>query len=362
MAHNLDMTNGRANIAFLGSRNDVWHRLGQEMAEGMTVDQWAEAAGLTWHAVKRPLYVEWNGEKVMVPNVKGIQRDDNGLVLGTATDQYQPHQPREVLDWAQRYVDMDSRFKIDVAGSLKEGRIIWVSATYGDKGIDIGGSNHIIRLLMSTTFDASGSTINKLTGTRVVCNNTLDVALAGDKRAVVKSRHNSKFNADRVSRELEGMAQSIEKYKVFGDQMAETRMAKETVSKYFKRLLDIPFDVKAEDVSTRKMNQFADLNRAYRATVAEGTEPETAWAALNSVTRYVDHDRSTRGGASPEEARFTSAQFGSGASMKAQAVELLTTDTEFAELLKRPFVPVSRDADSDLKALLAAPFKPRVDA
>jgi phage/plasmid-like protein (TIGR03299 family) len=362
MAHNLDMTNGRANIAFLGSRNDVWHRLGQEMAEGMTVDQWAEAAGLTWHAVKRPLYVEWNGEKVMVPNVKGIQRDDNGLVLGTATDQYQPHQPREVLDWAQRYVDMDSRFKIDVAGSLKDGRIIWVTATFDAGNLKIGGSQHIIRLLMSTTFDASGSTINKLTDTRVVCNNTLDVALAGDKRAVVKSRHNSKFNADRVSRELEGMAQSVDRYKAFGDQMAETRMAKETVSKYFKRLLDIPFDAKADDVSTRKMNQFADLNRAYRATVAEGTQPETAWSALNAVTRYVDHDRSTRGGASPEESRFTSAQFGAGASMKAQAVELLTTDTEFAELLKRPFVPVSRDADSDLKALLAAPFKPRVDA
>ena len=175
---------------------------------------------------------------------------------------------------------------------------------------------------MSTTFDATGATVNKLTDTRVVCNNTLDVALGGDKRAEVRTRHTSKFNADKVSRELEGMAQSVERYQVFGDRMAETRMAKETVSKYFKHLLEIPFDAKADDVSARKMNQFGELNNAYRQTVSEGAPAETAWAALNAVTRYVDHAKSTRGG-DAGEARLLSAQFGSGAAMKAQAVSLL---------------------------------------
>jgi len=335
MAHNIDMTNGRANIAFLGSRNDIWHRLGQEMPEGMSIEDWAKAAGLTWSAVKTPIYVEWNGAKVLVPNVKAIQRNDNGLVLGTGTDQYQIHQPRETLDWAQQYVNQDSRFKIDVAGSLRQGRVIWVTAVFdadGSGGINIAGQKHVIRLLMSTTFDATAATINKLTDTRVVCNNTLDVALGGDHRAEVRTRHNTKFNADRVSRELEGMAQAVEHYKAFGDTMAHTRMVKETVSKYFKALLDIPFDAKPDDVSSRKMNQFGDLNRAYSQTLQEGAQPETAWAALNAVTRYVDHDKSTRGG-DAGEARFMSAQFGTGAAMKREAVRLLTTDTTFAELL-----------------------------
>jgi len=323
MAHNIDFSNNRANIAFLGSRNDIWHRLGHEMPEGESLDAWAAAAGLAHSVSKVPVYVEWNGSKVLVPNSKAIQRDDTGLVLGMGTDQYQIHQPREVLEFAQRYVDMDSRFRIDVAGSLKEGRIIWVTATFGENGIEIAGQKHVIRLLMSTTFDASGATINKLTDTRVVCNNTLDVALGGDKRAEVRTRHTAKFNADKVSRELEGMAQSVDKYQAFGNAMAERRMVKETVAKYFKRLLDIPFDAKAEDISTRKMNQFSDLNRAYRDSVAEGAPRESAWAALNAVTRYVDHAKSTRGG-SEAEARLLSAQFGSGAAMKAEAVRLLS--------------------------------------
>ena len=340
MSHNIDMSNGQANIAFLGSRNDIWHRLGNAMEEGMTLDQWAVAAGLAHTVSKVPLYVEWNGTKVLVPNVKGIQRDDTGLVLGTGTDQYQIHQPREVLDWANRYVLQDSRFKIDVAGSLKEGRIIWVTATFGMDGVTIAGQKHVIRLLMSTTFDATGATVNKLTDTRVVCNNTLDVALGGDRRAEVRSRHTSKFNADRVSRELEGMAQAVDTYKAFGDTMADMRMVKDTVAKYFKRLLDIPFDAKAEDTSTRKLNQYGDLNRAYGQTVAEGAPRESAWAALQSVTRYVDHAKSTRGG-NESEARLLSAQFGAGAAMKAEAVRLLTVDSDFAELLKAPFVPGS---------------------
>ena len=54
MAHNLDMTNGRANMAFIGNRNDIWHRLGQQMTANQSIDDWARAAGLNWEAVKVP--------------------------------------------------------------------------------------------------------------------------------------------------------------------------------------------------------------------------------------------------------------------------------------------------------------------
>jgi hypothetical protein len=50
MPHNIDASNGQSNIAFLGSRDDIWHRLGQEMKPGMGVDEWRKAAGLDWSA------------------------------------------------------------------------------------------------------------------------------------------------------------------------------------------------------------------------------------------------------------------------------------------------------------------------
>lgn len=322
MAHNIDMTNNRANIAFLGSRNSVWHRLGQEMKEGMSIPEWAKAAGLEWEAIKVPAFFNHPGMGMTeVPDCKHIIRSDTLHPLGYVSNRYQPVQPSEILDWFHKYISVDDRFQLDVAGSLKQGEIIWATATFNGL-INVGGDDHTARLLMTTTFDGTGATINQGCMTRVVCNNTLNAALA-EKGAIIKTRHNTRFNADRVSADLGNVAKSFEAYKVMGDAMAKVDMAKDQVSTFFKKVLGIDPTAKAEDISTRKFNQFTGLNNAYRATVAEGTKSGTAWCALNAVTRYVDHDRETRGGNSIDEARFLSSQFGSGSAIKSNAVELL---------------------------------------
>ena len=331
MSHEIDMTNGRANIAFLGSRNDVWHRLGQEMQSGMTIEQWAKAAGLEWSAVKVPALAMLDGAQFdhieasdRLRKVEGwnhIVRSDNGHPLGYVSDVYQPVQPADVLAWFDRYIAVDDRFHLDVAGSLKQGEIIWATATFNG-ALDVAGDKHVARVLMTTTFDGTGATINQGTMTRTVCANTLKVSLS-DKRAVIKTRHNTRFDAKRVGDELAAIAQGFAQFKAMGDALAQNEMAKEDVSAFFKACLDIPFDVKPADVSGRKLNQFQALSNAYRTTIAEGTQANTAWAALNAITRYVDHDRSTRGGSSEDEARMLSSQFGSGAAMKEKALGLL---------------------------------------
>lgn len=341
MAHNIDMSNGRANIAFLGSRNDVWHRLGQEMATGMSIPEWAAAAGLDWTA--RPVevipalvgpswdHIEPSKRMLPAPGRRAIVRSDNAHVLGLVSDQYQPVQPVEVLEWFQQYVGVDDRFALDVAGSLKNGEIIWATATYRD-ALSIVGEEHKARLLMTTTFDGSGATINKATMTRVVCNNTLDAALA-DKKAIIRTRHNTKFDAARVGRELATIAAGFEHYKAMAEGMVQIQQSQADVSAFFKAMLDIPFDAKPDDISGRKMGQFQALGAAYRETIQEGTQPGTAWASLNAITRWVDHDRSTRGGASQDEARVLSANFGSGANLKAKAVGLLMPDLRQLDLV-----------------------------
>jgi len=332
MAHNLDFSNNRANIAFRGSRRDIWHRLGQEMQENMSIEQWAKAAGLDWRAVMVSAYADLSSAEfdhiktafdprmILIDNVRHCVRSDTGKHLGVATNGYVPCQPAQLLNWFQQYISVNDKFQLDVAGSLKGGRIIWATAVYnGD--LTVAGDRHVARLLMTTTFDCSGATINQGTVTRVVCNNTLNAALA-NRDCIVRTRHNTAFNAERVGKELAQIAQGFEAYKTMGEAMALVHLTKGQISQFFKSCLDIPFDVKADDVSTRKLNQFNELNSAYQATVAEGTEPETAWTALNAVTRYIDHDRSTKRGqgGSVDESRFLSSQFGSGAALKTKAV------------------------------------------
>lgn len=238
MAHNLDMTNNRANIAFRGSRNDIWHRMGQEAEEGWTIDQWAQGAGLGFTAIKVPAIAALEGAQfdhidasrrfLPVADRAFVVRSDTGSVLGYVSGEgegqgYQIVQPRDVLDWFQRYIAVDDRFKLDVAGSLDGGKRIWATALYNG-GIDVAGEKHSARVLMSTTFDGSGATINQATMTRVVCQNTLRMAHA-DTRAVIRTRHSTKFDAAKVGRELSQLAQGFANYKAIGDAMATVEMA-----------------------------------------------------------------------------------------------------------------------------------------
>src|ERR1035437_6723532 len=218
-------------------------------------------------------------------------------------------------------ISVDDRFQLDVAGSLKGGAIIWATAKFNGEH-SVAGEKHTARVLMSTTFDATRATINKMTETRVVCNNTLDTALA-DGLSCIRTTHRSKFDAARVGKELATLAQGVANYKQIGDALAQNEMAKEEVSNFFKEILDIPFDQIKTDTSTRQVNQFAALNQAYRTTVAERNgQGGDAWTALQAITRYVDWDRSARGD-NESEARFASAQFGTGNAMKGRAMQLL---------------------------------------
>jgi phage/plasmid-like protein (TIGR03299 family) len=311
--------------------------MGQEMVAGQGIDAWAKAAGLGWSAVKVPAVVALEGNAwdhidagkrfLPAPDRSFIVRSDNAGLLGyvsgeTENQGYQTVQPRDVLEWFERWISVDDRFKLDVAGSLDGGKRIWATAKYADD-LDVAGEKHAARVLMSTTFDGSGATINQCTMTRVVCQNTLRMAHA-DQKAAIKTRHSTRFDAAKVGRELAQLAQGFANYKAIGDAMAQTEMSKQQVSEFFKSILDIPFDAKQSDISTRKANQFSDLSRNYRTSVQEGAEKDSVWAALQAITRYADHDRSVVKGSQTESvARFSSAQFGTGDQIKGKAMGLL---------------------------------------
>lgn len=332
MAHNIDFSNNRANIAFLGSRKDIWHRLGTEMKPGQSTAEWAKAAGLDWEAIKvdgivdlsdaRFSHLSPEARRAVADNFSFIVRSDTGSVLGNGTDQFQIHQPAEVLDWFDKYIAVDDRFAIDVAGSLLGGKKIWATATFKES-FDVAGEAHKARLLMSTAFDGTASTINKGVTERVVCNNTLDIAL-GEIGPTIRTTHRSKFDASKVSRELAEVAKGFARYKAVGDALAQHELSKQEISDFFKACLDIGKDEKYEDLSGRKQNQFDAVATAYKTTCAERNgECGDAWAALQAITRYVDHDRATRKGDNPAEAQFASTQFGSGNQLKGKALGLL---------------------------------------
>ncbi len=295
MSHMLDMTTGTAAIAYVGET--PWHNLGARLEEGASIADWARAARLDWRAEATPAFtllppeIEPEHSKRMIP-VEGQQhliRSDTRKALGYFTTGYKAVQPIEVLEFFQDYVCQDDRFRLEVAGALRGGSQIWALARYQGDDLIAAGDRHSAYCLLATSYDGSMATTAQATMIRVVCNNTLTASMR-DKRAAVKVRHNTKFEGARVSRELSAVAEQFDAYKSMADALATQRMAKEDVSAFFKTMLDIPFDASASDISTRKINQFNDLNRAYVKTVADEGAPE-AKPRRQSKTRNAPKTR-----------------------------------------------------------------------
>jgi phage/plasmid-like protein (TIGR03299 family) len=327
MGHELDFSTGQAAIAYAGET--PWHRYGDVAQPGWTIDDWIRHSRINFEVVSVPAYAAaWpSGEPKMIEGCYFNRRSDTGALLGkqTFTDQRKEVQPSTVAYFVNDFVATDERFRMEVMGAIKGGAQIWATARYTASGqaLTVAGESHQAYLIARTGFDGTLATHLYISMMRAVCSNTL--AAGFDKSAMVTVRHNKRFDLAMARAQLAKLASQVDRYKLVGDALAQNEMALREVSDLFKRLLDIKPDAKKEDLSTRKSNQFDALVGAYETSVREGAERGTAWAALQAVTRYVDHDRTSRGdgSASEGETRFASAQFGTGDALKNNAMELL---------------------------------------
>ena len=331
MAHNIENKDGVYSFAFTGERSEIWHRLGQELEMGANRAEWLNAAGFDYHVEKVPAIASLNSDAFnhLAPENRFVETDkrflargDNGHVLGIAGDGYQVVQPADVWEWFENYITVDDRFHIDAAGVLGSGERLWMTARFNGS-LDVAGDRHIPRLLMSTSFDASQATRNEATMTRVVCQNTLRAAHMSAK-ALIKTRHNTRFDGKAVHRELAQIATSFAEFKAMGDAMAQQAMTGQQVQSFFATLLGVEPDAKPADISTRTKNIATDLAASYRRTQHErNSQRNDVWTALQAVTRYVDHDRTVRNAPNETVGRFDSGTFGSGDAMKGKALGLL---------------------------------------
>lgn len=330
MAHMLDETKGFPAFAYFGEPG--WHGLGQEIKADERTNKgvWLAKGGLDFEVNKLQAGHLINGEFQAAANRIHLVRSDTLATIGAHTDGYKPVQPIDVLDFFDRFIAADDRFNLETVGALRGGRVIWALARF-QENLSIGGDETRMYAMLATSFDGSMATTAQGTATRVVCNNTMQASLM-DKRAVIRVKHNADFSgfvADRAARDLAEICGQFEQFKAMGEALAQNNINRDAITDLFKRLADIPLDANTNDkkqVSTRKANILEALEQSYRETIEEGTPRLTQWAAFNAVTRYVDHERSTRDTDDQGEfaSRMFAANFGAGAGLKSRALELLT--------------------------------------
>ena len=188
MAHNLAQTkNGQYMTAWAG--DTPWHGLGTQAEGLMTATEALKLGNLDWTVEKRPLYNRTElGEVEVVENTFGVFRkqiNEDGshswiaLNRGTAVGRvWKPFQNIEAMDFLDELVQTQEA-KIEVVGALGKGEKVWVLAKLPDS-ILINGVDKVDQyILIVNSHDGSGSLKIFLTPIRVVCNNTLTMALRG---------------------------------------------------------------------------------------------------------------------------------------------------------------------------------------
>ena len=159
------------------TREKPWHGLGTMVAEAPNSKDALRLAGLNWKVLQEPVYTE---NKELIQGYKANVRDTDRKVLGVVTDRYKVIQNEEAFAFTDTLLGEGVRY--ETAGSLQEGRRVWMLARLPREFI-IGGERISPYMVFSNTHDGSEAVKTALTPIRVVCNNTLNLALRTAKRS-----------------------------------------------------------------------------------------------------------------------------------------------------------------------------------
>jgi len=295
-----------------------WHGLGNRLLPGQPIEVWAKQAGMDWHVEASEVrYVAGKGSVDSIHDYPGQQvlyRSDTKMPLSVVSSRYKVVQPGEVLEF-YRDLTKDSGFELETAGVLREGRKFWALARTGQsatlKGVDrVDGY-----LLLATACDGTLATTAQFTSVRVVCNNTLAVALRNASGAV-KVHHRCEFDAAAVKRQL-GI--TVAAWDGFVDRMkalVECPVDPDSVDGLLRRVLT--YQVQEGRASVVSEQALANVRVLYEGS-GRGAQlissRGTAWGLLNSVTEHVDFHRRARS----NDHRRDAAWFGQGAQIKQRA-------------------------------------------
>ncbi|WP_124083877.1 DUF932 domain-containing protein [Burkholderia gladioli] len=305
-------------MAYVGQ--EPWHGLGNRLAPNQPIEVWADRAGMNWTIESSEVRFVASGSGSGIgtihafPDQKVLYRSDNELPLSVVSARYQVVQPRQILEFYRDLTEIGG-FELETAGVLKEGRKLWALAKTGQSGLLKGKDKITGYLLLATACDGTLATTAQFTSVRVVCNNTLQIAL-GDSTGVVKVQHRSQFDAQAVKRQLGIAVSSWDAFMARAKALAERKITDTTAEAFLRRVLTYS-TVNVPDRETVSVNERAikAVGQLYAGRGKGADLPSasgTAWGLLNAVTEYVDHHRRARTG----DHRLDAAWFGAGATLK----------------------------------------------
>ena len=336
MAHQLEQ------MAYVGQT--PWHGLGNQLSPNQPIEVWAKQAGMDWQIESSNVsYMAENhkGQNLILPHdeQRVLYRSDTHAPLSVVSQRYQEVQPKQILEF-YRDLTEQSGFELETAGVLKGGKKFWALAKTGQstvlKGKDV--SNGYI--LLATACDGTLATTAQFTSIRVVCNNTLAIALKGQNSStgVVKVPHSTKFDADKIKQQLGISVRAWDEHMYEMKQLSQRKVTQQEAAAYFDavfnnsslsiaeqderfiqyyRQVANSIDANKTEPNGRAMSKVMTMFNGHGRGAELSSAKDTAYGLLCSITEFSDHERR----AMSQDHRLDSAWFGAGAGLKQRGLE-----------------------------------------
>ncbi|HET8688205.1 MAG TPA: DUF932 domain-containing protein [Methanosarcina sp.] len=317
MAHALTQrSNGFIEFAATGPREAVWHRLGQYLEEGASIETWTEQAGMDWTIDRSPVMYHGKAGIVVNENQHVLHRSDTEELLGIVSKDYKVVQPQQVLEFFRDLTEIHG-MKLSAAGTLHGGKKYWATADVGKSAQIVDGDKIDGQLLLVSSADGTMSTVATFTSTRTVCQNTLRVALAGAKNAV-KVTHAADFDAKKVKINLGLLDTAWDNFIGNLRTMASIKITDDKAEEFFAKL--ITPENSSVDMELLKTQRHVDAMMHFFKNGA-GAEMHygSLWGVQNAVTEALTHGTGKRNAS----AQFDRSEFGADAKMKSLAYDRL---------------------------------------
>ncbi len=265
------------------TREKPWHGLGTRVMEAPTSADALRIAGLNWNVIQEPVYM---AENEVIDGVKCNIRDVDRKVLGVVSNKYKVVQNEEAFAFVDALLGEGVRF--ETAGSLNGGKRVWMLAHMPHEYIIM--SEHISPyLLFSNTHDGTGAVRVAITPVRVVCNNTLNLALATAKRSFSMIHTISIENKLKEAQDTLFMAQQyMDSLGKEFENLRKKEMSDRMVDEYIKLLLPLENDATA--IQKRNISRLReDLSMRYYDAPDLKDVGKNAYRFINAVSDFATH-------------------------------------------------------------------------
>jgi phage/plasmid-like protein (TIGR03299 family) len=306
MAHELEIDEATGQATFASLRQPAWHNLGTVFQDEVNTAEMLSLAHLdNWNVrlEEVPVPAGFTSDKTysFVSRTNPFNKDQTDI-LGIVGERYTPLQNEDLFSFGDNLLDGGGRW--ETAGSIKGGRVVFGSIalqnsiTLDPNGIADKIDNY---LLINTSHDGSIAIQASITPVRVVCANTLNLALSSFKgknasKQTFKIRHTQTAEGKiAVAREALGLANTyIDEFSELANKLIQTEITKAQFDKIVE--LAYPAPEKDSKGSFKKHDSKIDLLNDIYVGQYNNTISGTAWGAYNALTERLDWYRSARGG------------------------------------------------------------------